>query len=89
VTPIDAIRVLEPYAAGFLYTDVDREGLLAGVDVERARELAAATARRLTVAGGVRSLAEVRALDALGIDAVVGMAIYTGRMPLDAAVPPR
>jgi phosphoribosylformimino-5-aminoimidazole carboxamide ribotide isomerase len=39
-------------------------------------------------AGGIRSLAEVEQLDALGIDAVVGMAIYTGEIDLDAAAGP-
>jgi phosphoribosylformimino-5-aminoimidazole carboxamide ribonucleotide (ProFAR) isomerase len=38
----------------------------------------------LTVAGGIRSLGEIQRLDAAGIDAVVGMAIYTGLIPLDA-----
>jgi phosphoribosylformimino-5-aminoimidazole carboxamide ribotide isomerase len=42
--------------------------------------LKAATARKLIVAGGIRSRAEVDQLDALGVDSVVGMAVYTGAM---------
>jgi phosphoribosylformimino-5-aminoimidazole carboxamide ribotide isomerase len=43
-------------------------------------ELQLATSRKLIVAGGVSSLDEVRRLDAMGVDAIVGMAIYTGRI---------
>jgi len=39
--------------------------------------LRAATAKQLIVAGGIRSMDEVSTLDELGVDAVVGMAIYT------------
>ena len=81
-TAIDAIRALEPYVSAFLYTHVDTEGLLTGFDVELVRPLAAATTHRLIAAGGIRSMDEVNALDAAGIDAVVGMAIYKGLIRL-------
>ena len=80
ITPADAVRALEPYCGEFLYTHVDREGLMAGTDMHAIAAVKAATTRRLTAAGGITTLDEVAALDALGIDAVVGMAIYTGRM---------
>ena len=72
------MRELEPYCGGFLYTHVDTEGLLQGFPMETARALRQTTTRRLIVAGGIRSHDEVDALDAMGVDAVVGMAIYTG-----------
>ncbi len=78
ITPIDAIRALEPFADAFLYTHVDTEGLLTGLDLDVVSSIAAATTRRLIAAGGIRSMDEVEALDRRGIDAVVGMAIYTG-----------
>lgn len=78
ISPLDAIAALEPHVGGFLYTDVEREGLLAGFNVDSAAMLKLATARRLIVAGGIRDRAEVDVLDAQGIDAVVGMAIYRG-----------
>lgn len=82
ITAADAARALDPYAGAFLYTHVDTEGTLAGLDLAPVRALQAATSRRLIVAGGIRSRAEVDALDAIGVDAVVGMAIYTGQLPL-------
>ena len=83
VTAVEAVRVLEPYCGEFLYTHVDREGLMTGTDMEAVRQVAAATTRRVTAAGGVTTRAEIDTLDAEGIDAVVGMAIYTGALTLD------
>ncbi len=77
LTPDDAIPQLEPYAAAFLYTHVDGEGLMQGFPIETAARLRKLTKRQLIVAGGIRSQQEVDALDALGADAVVGMAVYT------------
>ncbi|HEX7485323.1 MAG TPA: HisA/HisF-related TIM barrel protein [Vicinamibacterales bacterium] len=84
ITPVEAMKALEPYCDEFLYTDVDREGLMQGMDLAAAEAIRAATDRRLSAAGGITTQAEVDSLDAKGIDAVVGMAIYTGTMELEA-----
>jgi len=85
ITPTDAARALEPFAGEFLYTHVDREGLMQGTDMGAIRAVREATSRRVTAAGGITTLDEVEYLDSIGVDAVVGMAIYTGRMSLPAA----
>ena len=77
LTPDEAIPQLEPHAAAFLYTHVDGEGLMQGFPLETAARLRKLTARQLIVAGGIRSREEIDALDLLGADAVVGMAVYT------------
>ncbi len=77
LTPDDAIPMLEPYADAFLYTHVDGEGMMQGFPMETATRLRKLTQRQFIVAGGIRSRQEIDALDALGADAVVGMAIYT------------
>jgi phosphoribosylformimino-5-aminoimidazole carboxamide ribotide isomerase len=77
LTPDEAIPPLEPYVAAFLYTHVDGEGMLQGFPIETAARLRQLTQRQLIVAGGIRSQQEVDALDAIGADAVVGMAVYT------------
>jgi phosphoribosyl-ATP pyrophosphohydrolase/phosphoribosyl-AMP cyclohydrolase len=82
----EGITQLEPYVSGFLVTFVEREGRLAGTDLARARTLRALTTRSLTIAGGVTTATEIAALDALGIDAQVGMAIYTGALNLGDAI---
>jgi phosphoribosylformimino-5-aminoimidazole carboxamide ribotide isomerase len=80
VDPAEMVRALDPYCNTFLYTHIDTEGTMAGFPVDRARELAGLTKKQMIVAGGIRSQAEVDELDAIGVDAVVGMAIYTGAM---------
>jgi phosphoribosylformimino-5-aminoimidazole carboxamide ribotide isomerase len=83
ITPVEAVRQLEPFFGEFLYTHVDREGLMTGTDMTAITAVRNATSRRLTAAGGITTVEEVDRLHALGVDAVVGMAIYTGRMDLD------
>ena len=80
LTPDEAIPQLEPHVAAFLYTHVDGEGMMQGFPIETAARLRKLTKRQLIVAGGIRSREEVDALDALGADAVVGMAVYTEAM---------
>lgn len=83
MSPAEAVRELEPYVSEFLYTHVDREGLMAGTDMAAIQAVAAATSRRLVAAGGITTAEEVRRLHDLGIDAVVGMALYSGRLSLE------
>jgi phosphoribosylformimino-5-aminoimidazole carboxamide ribotide isomerase len=78
LTPEQAIQTLDPYCGAFLYTHVDTEGTMQGFPFERARTLRGLTLRRLIVAGGIREQTEIDALDAIGVDAVAGMAVYTG-----------
>jgi phosphoribosylformimino-5-aminoimidazole carboxamide ribotide isomerase len=73
-----AIRKLEPYCGAFLYTHVDTEGTMQGFPFERAQILRQLTSRQLIVAGGIREQAEIDALDAIHVDAVAGMAVYSG-----------
>ncbi len=77
LTPDDAIPQLDPHVGAFLYTHVDGEGMMQGFPIETAARLRKLTERQLIVAGGIRSQQEIDALDALGADAVVGMAVYT------------
>jgi phosphoribosylformimino-5-aminoimidazole carboxamide ribotide isomerase len=83
LTAADAVQALEPYCNEFLYTHVDKEGLMQGTDMASITAVARATTRKLTAAGGITTRDEINALHAMGIDAVVGMAIYTGSLALD------
>jgi phosphoribosylformimino-5-aminoimidazole carboxamide ribotide isomerase len=81
LTPEEAVTWLEDFCAAFLYTHVDTEGTLSGFPMEVAAILRATTARQLIVAGGIKAQAEIDALDAMGVDAVAGMAVYSGLLP--------
>jgi len=79
-TAAQAMRELDRWCNAFLYTHVDTEGMLKGFPAEVVPELQLATSRKIIVAGGISSMEEVRRLDNMGVDAIVGMAIYTGRI---------
>lgn len=83
LTAVDAVRALEPFCDEFLYTHVDSEGLMRGTNIEAIRAVRDATTRRVTAAGGITTQKEIDDLHALGVDAVVGMAIYTGTLTLE------
>jgi phosphoribosylformimino-5-aminoimidazole carboxamide ribotide isomerase len=82
ITPADMIQQLEPFCSAFLYTHIDTEGLMQGIPMDAVRRLRQLTSRGLIAAGGIRSHAEIDELDKMGVDAVVGMAIYSGLLKI-------
>jgi len=80
LSPLVMLQTLDPWCGGFLYTHIDTEGLMQGIPLEPVRQLRSATKKELMVAGGICTLEQVEQLDAMRVDAIVGMAIYTGRM---------
>jgi len=67
---------LEPFCAGFLCTDVDREGTMTGANLKWFQKLRGATGHPIIAAGGIRTKREIAALEKIGMDAAVGMALY-------------
>jgi phosphoribosylformimino-5-aminoimidazole carboxamide ribotide isomerase len=80
LTAVEAVQALEPFCGEFLYTHVDAEGLMRGTDIAAILDVRQATTRRVTAAGGITTREEIDELDANGVDAVVGMALYTGKL---------
>lgn len=83
ITAVEAVRALEPYCSEFLYTHVDAEGLMGGTNIAAILAVREATANRVTAAGGITTQEEIDTLHASGVDAVVGMAIYTGKLAIE------
>jgi phosphoribosyl-ATP pyrophosphohydrolase/phosphoribosyl-AMP cyclohydrolase len=79
---IETAQAAEPYVSEFLFTCVNREGTLSGIDLEPVKKLREAVSRNLTVAGGVSTLEEIEVIAALGCDVQLGMALYTGKVSL-------
>jgi phosphoribosylformimino-5-aminoimidazole carboxamide ribonucleotide (ProFAR) isomerase len=71
---------LEPFCAAFLCTDVDREGTMSGANLKWFERLRQATAHPIIAAGGIKAQREIDALERMGIDAAVGMALYKYRL---------
>ncbi len=84
---LERIRALAPAVGGFLFTQVEKEGAMGGFDFQAVEAaVRAAGDARLTAAGGITTATEIAELDRIGADAQVGMALYTGRLPLGEAV---
>ena len=81
IGPREALPALEPYCSEFLCTYIDAEGRLEGTNLEWFRKLRALTQLPITAAGGVTTEDEICALDALGMNAALGMAIYRKVFP--------
>jgi len=84
-TGIDTLKVikeLEPYCSEFLYTYVDKEGMMQGTDFSTLRKLKHMTGNEITAAGGISSMDEVNRLERLKVNSVLGMALYTGKINL-------
>ncbi len=78
----DVLNQFEPCCSGFLCTYVDKEGMLAGTDLDWFGRLRDRTSHEITAAGGITTIDDIRALHQLDINAALGMAIYTGRLDL-------
>ncbi len=78
--PEDVMSQLEPFCAAFLCTDVDREGTMTGVNLDWFHKLRAVTTHPIIAAGGIKSRREINALEKIGMDAAVGMAVYKNRL---------
>ena len=81
----DVVEEIESYASEFLFTCVEKEGGLQGTDMETVEQLTQITANKLTVAGGVTEMTEIKKLAQLGTDVQLGMALYTGKIKLEQA----
>jgi phosphoribosylformimino-5-aminoimidazole carboxamide ribotide isomerase len=81
------ITALDPFCDAFLYTHIDSEGLMKGLPRAPVHELRAATGKQLIVAGGISTHQEIAQLHDMGVDAVVGMALYTGLLKLPYTIP--
>lgn len=78
--PQEVMPALEPFCAAFLCTEVDREGTMSGANLEWFVSLRGATKQPIIAAGGIKTQREIRALEKIGMDAAVGMAVYKNRL---------
>jgi phosphoribosylformimino-5-aminoimidazole carboxamide ribonucleotide (ProFAR) isomerase len=76
----EVMSQLRPFCAAFLCTDVDREGTMRGANLAWFRLLRSATSHPIIAAGGIKTRRELAALEKIGMDAAVGMAVYKNRL---------
>ena len=91
ITAVDLARKFEGFGvAAIIYTDISRDGMLQGPNLEATRALAEAVSIPIIASGGVSSLKDIRDLMAIEVSGVTGVitgkAVYTGAIRLAEAV---
>ncbi len=84
-TPEELVKEIEEYCSGFLYTFVDKEGLMQGTDLEALKRIKRITNKKITAAGGISTFKEIKQLENLDMDSQLGMALYTKKINLEKA----
>jgi len=84
-TPAAAAEELEDYCSGFLYTIVEKEGMLGGTDLDAIEKLKSVTGNQVTAAGGITTIEEIEKLELMGVSSQLGMAVYKGKLDLAEA----
>ena len=82
---MDYVRRFENYCSGFLFTIVEREGMMQGTNIELIKQIASSTRKPITAAGGISSIEEIVELEKNNINCQLGMCIYTGKVSLEDA----
>tara|TARA_Y100000310_G_scaffold310802_1_gene356421 strand:- start:4762 stop:5979 length:1218 start_codon:yes stop_codon:yes gene_type:complete len=84
VSVVDRMEELEPYCSGFLFTNVDKEGLMGGVDFSLVEQVRNSTSLPVTIAGGITTREDVQKIESAGCNSQIGMALYTGKISLSS-----
>ncbi|MCK5283812.1 MAG: 1-(5-phosphoribosyl)-5-[(5-phosphoribosylamino)methylideneamino] imidazole-4-carboxamide isomerase [Nanoarchaeota archaeon] len=82
INTLDIVKELENYCLEILYTYVDKEGMMEGTDFETVKKIKSMTRIEVTAAGGISSIDEIKKLEEIGVNSVVGMAYYTGKIKM-------
>ena len=84
-TPLDYIKRFDDLCSGYLYTIVDKEGMMQGCDITSIEKIRNATKKMLIAAGGISSIDEIVTLNKMNVSTQLGMCIYTGAVNLEDA----
>lgn len=84
-TPKDYVKRFDNLCAGYLYTIVDKEGMMGGTDIEAIKKIRNLTKKTLIAAGGISSIDEIKTLVKMNVSTQLGMSIYTGAISLEDA----
>jgi len=84
-TAEELVRRFDKLCSGYLYTIVEKEGMMGGTDMEAIKHIRSITDKELIAAGGISSVEEIVELDKIGAGCQIGMGIYTGEIDLEEA----
>jgi phosphoribosylformimino-5-aminoimidazole carboxamide ribotide isomerase len=82
-----AKKAIDLPLAAIIYTDISKDGMLAGPNIERTKQLVEAVDLPIVAAGGVTTIEDVRTLKRAGVaGAIIGRALYEGTITLTEAL---
>lgn len=84
-TPVDYIKRFDNLCSGYLYTVVEKEGMMQGCDIESIEKVRSATKKEFVAAGGISTIEEIVKLNQKNISTQLGMCIYTDAVKLEDA----
>jgi len=82
---VDRAKRLLPYCSGFLVTQVEKEGMMGGFDMQPLKQLRELTDKQIIAAGGISTVEEIKTLTTLNVDCQLGMSLYSGKLDLKKA----
>ncbi len=85
ITPEDYVKRFDDLCHGYLYTIVEKEGMMGGTDLEAIKKIRKLTKKELVAAGGISSIDEIKELEKNNISSQLGMCIYTNAVKLEDA----
>ncbi len=86
INTMDVVKELEQYCSEIFYTYVDKEGMMEGTDFETVKKIRELANIEVTAAGGISSIGEIKKLEDIGVNSVVGMAYYTGKVTMQQII---
>lgn len=84
-TPLEFIKRFDNLCSGYLYTIVEKEGMMQGTDIEAIKKVREATKHEIIAAGGISTVEEIKTLVKMNVSTQLGMSIYTGAVKLEDA----
>ncbi|UYP46805.1 Histidine biosynthesis bifunctional protein HisIE [Candidatus Lokiarchaeum ossiferum] len=85
ITPQAMIALVDSFCSEYLFTNVDVEGMMQGLEFKIVDELQQLTKNPMTVAGGTTTISDIKDLEKRNLNSQIGMAIYTGAIELSEA----
>ena len=84
-TAEELVRRFDTLCSGYLYTIVEKEGMMGGTNIDAIKHIRSITEKELVAAGGIASVEEIIELDNLNASCQLGMGIYTGKIDIEEA----
>ena len=85
ITPIEAVKRFNTLCSGFLYTNIEKNGTMNGINIDTIKEIRSIATKEVIAAGGISSVDEIVKLERINVCPQLGLSLYTGKIQLEEA----